>query len=430
VIEVVHLTAHLGGGVGKALSELVIATSSARMPVKHVFACLERPEKSGFLEKIAQYGGEVLIQPDLSQLSGRLENADIVQLEWWNHPATIGTLCNLPALPLRMVIWCHVSGLSNPIIPKKLVEAPERFILTSECSRGATSIAQVMESHPAKIKVISSAAGMDALPEIERCMKQTTAPLVAGYLGSLNFSKLHPDVVSWLAKVRLPNFQLRLIGDPVNHESLSAQAVAKGCPNLFEFRGYTTDVASELTKLDVMVYLLNPHHYGTAENALVEAMAMGVVPVVLDNPAERCIVNDGVTGIILSNGEELAKTLEHLSSNPERRHQLANSAATETRRKYTSSRMADAFYGQYLSLLSTTPRSIKFKKIFGETPAEWFLACQAHPEIYKENGQIEPTMTAELELDENKGSVFHFSRYFPKDNRLGRWKNSLDAIKK
>lgn len=430
MIEVVHLTAHLGGGVGKALSELVMATSSARMPVKHVFACLERPEKSGFVEKIEQHGGEVLIEPALSQLASRLAHADIVQLEWWNHPATLGALCSLPEIPLRMLVWCHVSGLSNPAIPQKLVEAPGRFVLTSACSKGATSVAQVLANHPEQVTIISSAGGMDALPVIDRRPQQAPAPLSAGYLGSLNFSKLHPDVVSWLAKVRLPNFRLRLIGDPVNHETLSAQASAIGTPDLFEFRGYTTDVASELAALDVMVYLLNPSHYGTAENALVEAMAMGVVPVVLDNPAERCIVDDGVTGIVLSHGEELANALEQLASSPQRRYQLAQAAAAETREKYTSSRMAEAFYGQYLKLRDTPPNSIKFTNIFGETPAEWFLSCQARPDIYRDDGSIDLTMAAAVELDANKGSVFQFSRRFPGDKRLGGWKNSLAAFKR
>lgn len=424
MIEVVHLTAHLGGGVGKALSELVMATNASNTPVRHVFACLERPEKSGFLEKIKQHGGEVLIEPDLSQLTSRLENADVVQLEWWNHPATIGTLCRLPALPMRMIIWCHVSGLSNPIIPKKLVEAPQRFIMSSECSKAATNIAQVMAADPEQIHVISSAGGMDALPKIKRSLNLPTKQLSVGYLGSLNFSKLHPDFVSWLASVHLPNFQLRLIGDPINREALSAQAAATGRPDLFEFKGYTTDVASELAALDVMVYLLNPRHYGTAENALVEAMAMGVVPVVLDNPAERCIVDDGATGIVLSTGEKLAEALEHLASNPEYRYQLSESAANEVRRKFTSARMAEAFYEQYNFLLTTTPRSIKFKNIFGEKPADWFLACQSEAALYSVDSTSNCLEKKRLSIDafeRNKGSLFHFQRSFPEDPRLTNW---------
>ena len=82
-------------------------------------------------------------------------------------------------------------------------------------------------------------------------------------------------------------FKVRLIGDLLNREILEKQSDAPVGAGMLDFRGYTTDVASELRAINVMAYLLNPQHYGTAENALLEAMTMGIVPVVLDNPAER-----------------------------------------------------------------------------------------------------------------------------------------------
>ncbi len=432
VIEVVHLTAHLGGGVGKALSELVMATKAAATPVRHVFACLDRPEKSQFLDRIERYGGEVLVEPDSSQLASRLINADIVQLEWWNHPATIAALCNLPPLPMRLVVWSHVSGLYNPIIPPALVEVSDRFILTSPCSRGVKTVSEAMVKNPQKIEVISSAGGVDMLPQVEQEMALANEPLSVGYLGSLNFTKLHPDFVSWAAAVRLPDFHIRLIGDPVNQSVLSNQAAALGRPDLFEFIGYTTDVAGVLASLDVLIYMLNPHHYGTAENALVEAMAMGVVPIVLDNPAERCIVENGVTGIVISSGYELPDVLEHLVRNPGERLTLSKRASQVARDKFSSASMAESFRKQYQSLLATPSHPVVFKSIFGDTPADWFLACQNDSKLYGTEGRlnISPGLALPEDLFEHtKGSVLHFHRYFPEDPRLRSWVWELEQYR-
>lgn len=433
MIEVVHLTAHLGGGVGKALSELVSATHAAQAPVRHVFVCLERPEKSQFLERIERHGGEVLVEPEPSELVDRLAKADIVQLEWWNHPATIAALCNLPPLPMSLIVWCHVSGLCNPIIPSGLVDASRRFILTSECSRVVETVSIASAKDPKKVTVISSAGGLDRLPQpARRLISQANIPLAVGYLGSLNFSKLHPNFTSWAASVQLPNFRVRLIGDPVNNMVLKEQAAALGRTKLFEFSGYTNDIATALASIDVMAYLLNPRHYGTAENALVEAMAMGVVPVVLNNPAERFIVEDGVTGIVISSGYQLNDVLNRLAGDPEKFNAMSDRASREVRRRFSSERMETDFRKKYLSLVAEPKHPIDFKKIFGNTPADWFLSCQSESMLYGMDGRLNIKPESPIPHDQfemSKGSVFQFSRYFPDDPRLGAWTRAVEAYR-
>ncbi len=60
-MKIVHLTAHLGGGVGCAL--LGIAKSASK-EIEHCFICLEIPEKKQFADLIKQAGYEVIISPD------------------------------------------------------------------------------------------------------------------------------------------------------------------------------------------------------------------------------------------------------------------------------------------------------------------------------------------------------------------------------
>ena len=36
-----------------------------------------------------------------------------------------------------------------------------------------------------------------------------------------------------------------------------------------------------------LLYILNRNHYGSAENILIEAMSLGVIPIVLNNDVEK-----------------------------------------------------------------------------------------------------------------------------------------------
>ena len=84
--RVLHLTPHLGGGVGKALSSLLIEAIKSDSAFDHTLAILEAPEKNEWLTKVVDQGCAVHIEPELDSLKALIENADIVQLEWWNHP--------------------------------------------------------------------------------------------------------------------------------------------------------------------------------------------------------------------------------------------------------------------------------------------------------------------------------------------------------
>ncbi|MEI6415053.1 MAG: glycosyltransferase [Pseudomonadota bacterium] len=175
-----------------------------------------------------------------------------------------------------------------------------------------------------RLAVVSSGGGFGDFTEPNL---DESEPLSVGYLGSLNFSKLHPEFVDYLAAVNLPNFRVRLIGDLLNRDILEQQSTRAGRPDLLEFRGYTQDVAAELRHVNVLAYLLNPRHYGTAENALLEAMSMGIVPIVLDNAAERNIVEHLCTGLVVRSPREFSEAVTWLENNPRKRVEIGRQAA-------------------------------------------------------------------------------------------------------
>lgn len=414
--------------MGKALSGLITQDYVSGAPVRHVVACLEKPEKNQFLDQIRDGGGEVIVAPDLLHLNELVSTTDIVQLEWWNHPATIECLCNMAPQPMRLLVWCHVSGLHNPIIPPKLMEISNRFLFTSPCSFEAKQVSALAARLGNKLAVVSSGGGFSGLPEPR---VDNLSPLSVGYLGSLNFAKLHPGYVGFLSAVNLPGFKVRLIGDLLNREVLERQSDDAGRAGILDFRGYTTDVAAELRAINVMAYLLNPQHYGTAENALLEAMATGIVPIVLDNPAERNIVEHLRTGLIVRSPSEFADVIEWLAHNPDERSRIGMQAAASVRERFSPEKMGASFRTHYEEVMSEQKRLVPFQNIFGTTPEEWFLSCQGEPEIFREGGEIclpAGSLSSFNLLEKTKGSVFHFLEHFPDAARLRNWAKNLESL--
>lgn len=424
---VLHITPHLGGGVGKALAGLVAQNKVAGTHIKHVIACLEKPEKNQFIKQIRYNGTEVIISPNWKILDELIASADIVQLEWWNHPATIECLCNIAPQPMRLLVWCHVSGLHNPIIPPKLMEASNSFLFTSPCSFEAKQVTALAARLGSRLAVISSGGGFSDFPKPEN---NDENPFSVGYMGSLNFAKLHPDYIDYLSAVEIPDFKVRLIGDLHNRETLEKQSKQASRPNILDFRGYATDVATELSAINVLAYLLNPHHYGTAENALLEAMSMGIVPIVLNNPAELNIVEHLRTGLVVRSQGEFADAIEWLAHNPEERAKIGQQASASIRERFSLEKMSTSFCAHYEELLCEKKQIIPFKDIFGTTPEEWFLSCQNEPEIFCKDGKIDlPTekLSSFSLMEKTKGSVFHFLEYFPDAVRLQAWANNLES---
>ncbi len=425
MIRILHITPHLGGGVGKALSGLVEQAARSGAGYEHGVLCLERPEKPEFAERVRQAGCALKLCPSRAETVESIGEADIVQLEFWNHPATIRALCSAPLPAMRLIVWCHVSGLYYPRIPPGLLSVAHKFVFTSECSLEAEEVGQLAPRVATSLGVVSSGGGFDTLPPPRVSARE--GGLRAGYIGSLNFAKLHPDFVSFLAAARALEHPVRLIGDETNRADLEEQCRRQGQPDLLEFRGYTTEVANELAALDVLVYLLNPRHYGTAENALLEAMAMGVVPVVLDNPAERRIVEDRRTGMVVRTPDELADVLTWLASHPDERLNMGRRAAAMVRKRYTYERMESALNTFYDGLMGRSKATIPFGPVFGVGPADWFRAFCRDASVFTDGGDVHFSANQPWHalFERTKGSVFHFLDYFPDDARLRCWAAGL-----
>lgn len=425
-MKVLHLAAHLGGGVGKAISAL---SESHRLDshVQRTVVLFEEPVKTQFVDKCKENGCRVIIQPAISELERLVADSDIVQLEWWNHPATIKNLCALNVSSMRLLTWSHISGLGYFSIPARLISASCRFVFTSPCSLKSESVINNCKTLRDKLGVVHSCGGFDFLPVID-FEHQTT--MSAGYIGSLNFSKLHPDFIGYISQINIRGFQVKMIGDLVNERILEDQCKDVGSPELLHFVGYIPDAVAELSNLNVLLYLLNPEHYGTTENALLESMAMGITPVVMNNECEASIVEHRETGIIVNNIAEFVSSMDWLHKNPGERIDIGKRAARKTRERFSSLKMKEGLLECYAQLMKEPKTNVNFVEVFGSDPSEWFLLNQRRRTIFTEKGQVLLESDNDLYglLDESKGSVFQFSKYFPENKKLSLWSKHLRLV--
>lgn len=389
-MRILHVTPHLGGGVGKAHAAIsaVLPTS-----IERTYLLLEPPRDRGYADAIAASGARVIVG-GLEQAAHIVREADIVQFEFWNHPRLYECLARGDFPAMRSVLWSHVSGLFRPLIAPGLIKVAGRFVFTT-----GASLARIAPSE--KISVINSGFGFRHAAPRPRNGKTTIA-----YLGTVDFVKMNPGFFD--AIDALPDDTIRVPVWGAADAEVQRYAQAMRHPGRIDFRDRTADPAAALAQADIFFYPLQADHYGTAENALIEAMSLGLVPVVLNNPAERAIVKDGFTGLVAHSIEECTAHLQRLLASPQERARLAQAAIADVAQTRTPEISAQQFVDLWQSLRQEPARLCDFRAAIGDTPADWFLATQGPAWTFAD----------ERRSASSKGTWAHFDSAFPGDASL------------
>ncbi|ORE89942.1 glycosyltransferase [Aurantimonas sp. 22II-16-19i] len=412
-MHVTHLAPHLGGGVGKAHAALAEARREQGNAEQHRFVLLETPQDGRFADQILATGAEVIVQPAPDALRRLVAAADILQVEWWSHPRLYECLARAELPPHRLLLWTHVSGLAPPVIPADLVALARVTAFTSACSFEAANLKPLIAARPQAFAVANSGFGFDAIPKRPSVAGQ---PLRFGLVGTLDFAKLHPrffDAIDGAAC----DIGVRLFGHCDPGGAVAARAAAMRQPSRVMFEGHTDDPAAALAGLDVFVHLLAPGHYGTGENALIEAMSLGLCPLVLDNPAERAIVTHQETGIVAASIAEAAGWLDWMAGHPGAVASLGAEAARRVARTHRPAASLSVFRDIQTRAMAAPKRARDYAGALGDTPAAWFAASLGGVSATGP-GEAVPGAGSLFAATPAKGSLAHFRRCFPDDAAL------------
>lgn len=430
--SILHVTAHMGGGVGKVLSSITKYNKDNKRGFKHSILILEKPEKTLFIDICQKFGIEVITFEDLSSTKKIVSKFDIVQIEWWHHPKTAKILYELRDIPMRLIIWSHISGCSYPIIPYKFLRMPHSFIFSSEYSYENMYWSKEQRKQARVLtKVINSSGGFESIfKKNYDCSEEITI----GYSGTLDFSKLNCKFVEILARFKMKKFKVLILGDIKNREVILRQLENHNLQDKVQFLGFQNNIYSYLDKLDLFIYPLNKNHYGTTENMLLEVMAYGLPVVAFNQCAEKYIIKNNITGYLANDVDEFSEKVNLLSQDKELRKRIGKNASKDIYSNYSIENTVNKLTNVYSEVVKLNKRRFDFSKVFGTRPNEWFISCLGEERKYFEDSKrdIEANQINQVLYDyvpylpliikgESKSSIQHFYKNYPCDVYLKAW---------
>jgi len=372
----------------------------------------------------------------LSDITERVKRADIVQIEWWNHPRLARLLGSFPLPPCRLAVYSHISGFYYPnLITGAIVDYADRFVVSTGYALKANPLLRrlIADGAGGKLDAIHSCSGLGRVANVRRTAH---SGFRVGYLGTLNFAKLHPDFISMSVAAQIPDVRFTVYGQGADRSVIEEQIQLNGATERFELVGYVIDIAPVFGSMDVLGYPLNKRHYGTGEQVLIESMGAGVPAVVMNNGPELEIVQDGYNGMVASSPQAYSRCLEQLAANPELLERMGRNAKEHAMRHFSIRSTLDRFGSLYDTMMAHPKKS---RALLGNPfpGASEGLTCflnslGEHAEPYIQSAFSEDDQTrlaadryiAQENIEyvaDSKGTLFQYQKFFPGDAVLTYW---------
>ena len=420
-INVLHIAVHLGGGVGTVIKNWIKKDEVN----SHTVLLLNK-----------NYYGEdpSYIHPQMrgkdKEIKEFIQKADVVIIHFWNHPYLFDFLVNFKFPECRVCVWSHVSGLNPPYVHlEKMAQLSDKFVLSSPISFNS-DVRYFNKELLKRVSLVWTTGGVEDYLEINRITNNKD--FVIGYIGTLDYSKIHPNFVQLCEEIlkRIPEAKFVICGTGPDEGKIKEEVNKRGVNESFTFMGMCHNIKEIIPNFSVFGYPLNNKHFGTCEQVLGEVMAAGVMPIVLDNPAERLIVSN--VGKISKDSEEYIENIVQLYSKPINK-ETASILKGRAKELYSIDTMMDSWNELFIEVIKLDKKEREWKKdkeayssyeIFLESIGKYADIIEAGDkedikDLFKSNNQW---------LSKNKGSVYQYQGALP-DKRLLKLCNLLDLNK-
>lgn len=311
--QVLHLSPHFGGGVGTVLSDYLLRSNKSQN-ISHSLFLLDSPcsqPSSQVIHSLSLYVANFATLPADQQLS-YINPFDVILLHYWNHPLTAELVSRQILRSHKTVLWCHTSGLHIPSINTPyILNAASKVLFTSPVSLMAKDLGEINTSFSVLPSVCDISEYL-SLPDLSvRPRDQHSLRFL--YVGTVSSAKIHPESLRLFISLALKGHCIDVVGGP-DHKSF-AQQVPQSLRNKIIFHGLVADVKPYLSRSHVFIYPLSRSHFGTGEQALVEAMASALPVLVLDNPCEMSILGPLAKKFACSSVDHLLERARRLELN-------------------------------------------------------------------------------------------------------------------
>lgn len=418
-IQILHISTHLGGGVGRVLLEYLASEKKH----KHFVYCLDYindEAKNKLVSLHVEY--EELLRKNHNKLLSKIKKTDIVIMHWWNHPLFYEFIIKNILPPCKIAIWSHTSGFYPPqIFTEKLLDYPDIFVFTTPMSYLSKEVKNF--KFQKKLHHIWSSGGLEYIKNLKQ---KSHKNINIGYIGSIDFAKMSPDFIEICSKIDIENVNFIVCGDGCDLENLKNQAKEKNIEHKIIFTGFTNDIKKYLSIIDIFGYALNKNHYGTCDQVIAEAMGSGIPVVALNNKMEKYMIHDMHNGIIASNQKEYIKAIKLLIKNQKLRKVMAKNAKNDALAKFNIKNTINEWDKVYKFLLEKQ----KTKKTWSKNnkllkPNEIFMqSIGKYAKIFQENDDTKITKLAKKSTTwktKSNGSVHQYYHFFQDDKILKKW---------
>ena len=356
--NIVHIATHLGGGAGSVLMNWVKADKTNM----HKILCLNYNYSRVYDRRIVL----VNMRNRAPAVREYIARADIVIVHFWNHPLLFDFLVNMDIPECRLCFWSHVSGLNAPyVISEKLVKFSDRFVFSSPISYEAKEIIALPASQKNKLSHIWTTGD---IAEFSKIKPRPHDGFNIGCIVSLDYSKLHPKFIDFCSKINIPDVTFIMISDGCDSEKIRQQVEDRGLKSKFIFTGHMEDIKPYLGIIDVFGYPLNPNHFGTCEQVIGEAVAAGIIPVVMKNPAEEFIFLKSLVRFSCASEEEYVRAIEMLYENRHKRTSVIDIMQESIVNLYDTGRMVRAWNDMFHKLITMKKRKRVWTKSYIDHP--------------------------------------------------------------
>jgi glycosyltransferase involved in cell wall biosynthesis len=270
-MRILHVAPHYGGGIAPAVVGIIEATNAS-----HVLVEIEQTRDSASLDLLSQVRVVPQNMRSLTRRSLGIDQVDFIIFHFWNSHlwsklAGVEAVCltrssillNHQAFAFNNALAASIGTLFDDRLQSGFIEVglPEDWTLVPTCkSGGSAERVNFMREHKAI------------------------------YIGTLDYKKISRDFFSIASQFSDANISVDIYGnllDAVFTKDLEILQNRK-----IKYKGYALDKIPIFGTATYFLYPLRSSHYGTTENILLEAMAMGVIPLIKRNPVETHILGE------------------------------------------------------------------------------------------------------------------------------------------
>lgn len=411
MLEVLHITHQLSsGGAGKALEALATAAKRSRHRVVSLL-----PATAAARTRLSSQSIPLLEQPGATELNACMNQADIVQIHFWNTPELYGLMTSEHIC--RLMIWSHVEGSTAPHI---LIPEITNYcqVLVHSCRTTDPMAISIRPASPHRFALRSLPPG-DA------------SPLVVGIFGSLHSSRMCTEALEVFTQAACPDSSLLVVGQGDLVPRWQRLACELNLHERVEFRGFVSNIGRELARMDVLLHLPKPGSSATADLALQEALMAGVVPVVLAGTPVADLVQHNVDGLIATDAHQCVEHLQTLDGDRQLLVRLRTAAQTRAHQDFCPERCTSAFEQLYeqicehpraprrLQLRGGSSGAQRFMASLGKASAPFRISANRAAGWQEADRQIAASSAALVGA--GAGGILHWRGAYPNDPWLRYW---------